>query len=171
MMKSQLDDVFQQDEKLQSHGSSSEFTQENYPEQFKIAYDLETQMEQMSRNVQKSRPSYKMGCGKLCSFQLQEVLSDELLTSKLEIIKALELQCKLWLGARMLSQDVSSNEWEPLFQQEFSGAVCLAIKKKLQKLHPENEQQEILRSVMIVQQLRNEMPLRFKQIIANRELE
>ncbi len=54
---------------------------------------------------------------------------------------------------------------------EFSGAVCLAIKKKLQKLHPENEQQEILRSVMIVQELRKEMPLRFKQIIANRELE
>ncbi len=107
-MKSQLDDVFQQDEKLQSHGSSSEFTQENYPEQFKIAYDLETQMDQMSRNLQKSKPSYKMGYGKLCRFQLKEVLSDELLTSKLEIIKALELQCKLWLGARMLSQDVSS---------------------------------------------------------------
>ncbi len=112
-----------------------------------------------------------MGYGKVCSFTLHKVLSNEFLTAKVEIIKALELQCKLWLGARMLSQDVSSNEWEPLFQQEFSGAVCLAIKKKLQKLHPENEQQEILRSVMIVQQLRKEMPLRFKQIIANRELE
>jgi hypothetical protein len=141
------------------------------PEQFKIAYDLETQMEQMSRNLQKSRPSCKMGYGKLCSFTLQKVLSHELLTSKVEIIKALELQCKRWLEARMLSQDVSSNEWEPLFQQEFSFAVCLAIKQKLQKLPSENEQQKILCSVYIVQQLKDEMPLRFKQIIAYRELE
>ena len=56
-------------------------------------------------------------------------------------------------------------------QEQFSAAVCLALKKKLQKLNPENEQQEVLRSVMMVQELRKEMPLRFKQIIANRELE
>jgi hypothetical protein len=172
-MERQLDDVFQQDEELQGHGSSSKFTEEDHPEQLKVAYDLETQIgwDQMRRDWSKSRPSYKIGYGRLCSFQLKEILSNELLTSKQEIIQALESECKSWLGARMWFKDVSSNKLELLFQNQFSAAVGIALKQKLQKLNPENEQEEILLSVLMVKELLKEMPLRFKQIIANRELE
>jgi hypothetical protein len=56
---------------------------------------------------------------------MKQILEDEL-TTKVKVIKALEGQCKSWLGARMRFKDFHKSEWEPQFQKQFRQAFSSA---------------------------------------------
>ncbi len=67
------------------------------------------------------------GSSRDCVRQMKQILEDEL-TTKVKVIKALEGQCKSWLGARMRFKDVSNTGWKAQFRKQFTKAVTIASK-------------------------------------------